>query len=665
MSGSAEKRRAKGKFAARLVDHTSGVSEEAARPQKRRVRKSKLPSAQDAKRFVRWVAYELNIRKKLRGDYDVENGSKTLSTAYDIMQAVQTYMGEEFKGLNADFRSAIVKYLDEEYASDDHNMADMLSEKSFTSSAVSEVIRPRSPLYHPDEEVTFDEIESRHLAANLETMRVGSTPIPSAEPAAPSSAIYSHFHPAPTSPEKKAMTRTWILSKPNVERVQSHFPEVHISLSQKHYHPHPIAALERICAEQVVYSRAREFVGGWIVDLNGNADRHLREDRTLIHSVCPIVTPEDNNRRAARTNKHPDWYCECPLLGCTCVVPDCYISINSLYYLTQIEILCLLHNSYGNVVDGVRYKKLYAVLHTFEQGYGGFHFNGVDFESKYEMKTPELVVMAVNGNTHQYQHDPLLWLLDGYFEYRGLAMSWSIEKRGDTRIVTFNNAPCGLPTNPASRLDMVQSLDRSDHYGEVKFRQDEGIRPMFNFLKVEHLTEARWFSFGPVLMTYTDHDSFVPIPKDVVDKIASKIIGKPRNASTRDECIRHARYLLNEKKVNMPSTMRTRAVIYAAAYAMIKYVADEIDAFSIACLPKWQRAFAKLHKVFNFEALVCPCGIKGFEEFEANERESVVRSGYYTARESLFVGVPVNMRHVFPRGGPDTNMERDLVAIRP
>lgn len=224
-------------------------------------------------------------------------------------------------------------------------------------------------------------------------------------------------------------------------------------------HPHPCLNIDREYAECLAVDMVSQHVDGLqdIVDIGGNASRHLRYGRSNIHSCNPILSPSDVFRDA---NHSGQALRKCNHLAeeCNCVSPAAYLSVDSLYYLEPSVIagLCIRASSH----------MLYAVIHEFDAAYGSFGGG----EAHYMMVGPDRVSMSVNGNSQPYVHSNLAWMRTGCVAIEHpvwKSLVWRCEKiTGDHKVYSFTVSEQSFSSGPATR-NFTHVVYDSSYYGEV------------------------------------------------------------------------------------------------------------------------------------------------------------------------------------------------------
>nr|UHS72097.1 MAG: hypothetical protein 1 [Tombusviridae sp.] len=397
--------------------------------------------------------------------------------------------------------------------------------------------------------------------------------------------------PKPDPPKKvlRKFARPWVISEKGLSLLASNFPmfEIAIDTSQAlQPHEHPYSAFERAMTEELAYQQVRSFTkNGLVVDIGGNARRHLCEGRSQIHSCCPVIEPADVLRNSRYGARHD--FCTNKVQDCD-RVPAAYMAIHSLYYLKPADVLGLVYKSSCKV--------MVATAHRFVQGYGKFHFNGVNHESRYELVSPDCVKMVVTGNDHgAYEHDPLFWLERSHFELNGQAITWGSRKYGDTLIYTIVPCPTGMGKgNRSQDLAAFESMKRSDHYGEVALDTGSNLPTM----ELLNLTQVKVRSLGPLFWTTkTKRQMF--IPKGMVSSIAYKMAGKPRTRDTWQICMRESKKVLDKEILDIPESWRVQLAIHLPAIAFVVHLEDEISAFNSLITPKATRLYEQLSRALS------------------------------------------------------------------
>lgn len=406
---------------------------------------------------------------------------------------------------------------------------------------------------------------------------------------------------------------TFPISEELALEAATRYPSVELVEKAKHKlstHQHPLSSIERRVVETKLYQMAVSDGYTNIVDIGGNPLRHAQMKRTL-HSCNPVLSPIDNSRNERfraqnrsvtkgnlvghlRTMYCPtvSW-CEHTVQNCICVEPDSFLSIHSLYYFTPDQLLELLYSTKSG--------KIYAACHMFDKLVGDLFQVGKVSEAHYEFETSGSINMQVNGNHLPYRHNNVEWLNKMYHNVGHRAMSWSIDMIGDTALVVFSMCPYLLeietPRNTTDRLS-----DNS-YYGEFVLSLG-GDKVVKSEMRLDTIMSSRLLSVGKYIIAHDTKERKVIIPKGVVDVVASKMIGKSRNAKTWKECISYSRKELSETKYMMPQSIRVHSILYVAALAFVKYMDEEIK-ITHAMVQENQDKFTWYDKVLSFSPLAC------------------------------------------------------------
>nr|WRQ65266.1 polyprotein [Tolivirales sp.] len=365
-------------------------------------------------------------------------------------------------------------------------------------------------------------------------------------------------------------------------------------------HPHPLGAIERAICEELAFRDIKRMCGNGcaISDIGGNANRHAIAGRN-VHSCNPILCPEDVIRRTkdkyhARAN-----YCHNVALDCS-IVPDAYLSVHSLYYQNKEEILELVHRS--------RKRLLVAVVHRFDQLYGGLHFDGFNYESRYQMAFHGehlKVTMEVNGNMTSYHHDPMVWLDAAYYSNGRRAMAWNGYKVGDSWIMEFRPAPLGLDCVNKQTLTLLESLRRTDHYGSVaglmNLNDSKSMTPLLEWVDINDTDVYSYFGF--VWLYKKGLNRKILIPKGLIQSVAAKMVGVERDHKALKTCIRHMQSMVSSDKLNVPPDVLVDCKTYGASLAFVYSLDKELIAFNELCKSQSRNKYDRLKQVMGLNEL--------------------------------------------------------------
>ena len=390
-----------------------------------------------------------------------------------------------------------------------------------------------------------------------------------------------------------------------------------------------------------------------IVDIGGNANRHLQEKRRGIHSCNPIMSSDDVVRRSHYLPGADS--CAESSMDCS-IKADVYMSIHSLYYLKPEQVLELLHRS----IKG----RLFAVVHRLENLYGELHHNGEYAESKYETfidaKGEPMIRMQVVGNSTSYTHNTLAWLSTSYFKYGNRSMCWTGRPYGDSWIYEFVATPKGVNVPNVDNcgvMSLTKSLSRRDHYGAVEgvlTPGDQGsFKPMLTVMKLQH---SKIHSFGSFLWVTRGYDKTVLLPKGLIETVAAKMVGVPRDKAGLRLCVNTMKQMVKPERMSMPEQMRLDCIIYGSAMAFVMTLSLEVAVFNELCSPFYKRLYSSLSSVMSLDALTT-FWCCGKPSFNATYEE-------YEATRASVPGPTFDAKKFWPAGLPGYESRRPLADIR-
>lgn len=425
-------------------------------------------------------------------------------------------------------------------------------------------------------------------------------------------------------------------------------------------HPHAVGATERAITEQLLYEQICKKYGREIrvTDIGGNANRHVMSGRSNVHSCNPILSAADAIRRHPENYLPGADYCNRPVRNCT-IIPDVYLSVHSLYYLSREEVL--------ELVLGCRKKRLFAVVHSFNHLYGSFHeVDGVP-ESTYEAfwEDDQLKVhMKVTGNHTGYTHPTCSWMHESNYFSNGLfAMAWTSTPIGDSYMYEFVDAPTGLQPENSRHLSLCESLNRKDHYGHVDgvvcYGDQAELTPMLDTLKV---TTGKVVSAGSYTVTLFKSTKYVLVPKDIIVYVGNLMVGLPRNEKTLATCINRMRSCL--VKYRVPESMKSHCLTYGSAYAFIYSIRDEIDAFNNLCKSPMRKLFDRLSNALSLTPLGC-CQPAAEVEINHARRETASTMATLYSRDYVTPAAPAfDTREAWPKGLPGYESNMPLASMK-
>lgn len=443
-----------------------------------------------------------------------------------------------------------------------------------------------------------------------------------------------------------------------LKELESRFPDWAFEFGTQRPHDHPVGATERAICEQLVYEDIhRKFGEVRITDIGGSTQRHLRAMRQDVHSCNPIISSSDVIRRI--DNPPEGNFCNKSSLLCD-VPADVYMSVHSLYYLSQGEVLELLRKS--------KMGRLFAVVHRFNDLYGGLHTYGNVTESKYETFVDGdrlLVRMNVSGNFVGYTHDPCHWLNSTCYREGRVGMSWTGRPVGDSWIIEFclMHDCRGLLVDSHEPLALVSSLRRNDHYGNVsgvlRLGDETTFKPMLEMLQLK-VNKVK--SYGPFMWLGGKTNLNVLVPKSIVEQVAIKMIGLPRNKDSLKQCINYMKLAVAADKISIPASMRADCIIYGSSLAFVLFVREEIESFNRICSPYYQRLYNKLNSALSmgYWAPLFSCNCSG-----GRDDSQIITVQTYNATRASVPSRAFDAAKAWPAGLPGYESNRALATMRP
>lgn len=334
-------------------------------------------------------------------------------------------------------------------------------------------------------------------------------------------------------------------------------------------HSHPCLAVERLLVEKYVYGLCQERNRGvTILDIGGAPKRHLKFGRLDVHSCCPILEPADVLRHADYTRTVQIMSCSHNVMDCDCVDQPVYMAIHSMYYLSQADILTLLHKDGPNV--------MFSAVHHFPDYIGSF-YEGEAFYQLFE----DQVVMRVRDNAQPYKHSALHWLrASDYYYLDGKAMAWSIVKRiNNTYVYKLTKSKIFPEMTTETMFDLPQIIKDDTYYGRVLVSTHTvGQKQITTALTKEQINVDRIFSIGKMILFTRRDQVSVPVPKGFVQELATYVAYKPRNESTFATLGERAKQHI--KNYNYPADYKSACIVVATAIAFTLNLNLEIGVVS-------------------------------------------------------------------------------------
>jgi hypothetical protein len=340
-------------------------------------------------------------------------------------------------------------------------------------------------------------------------------------------------------------------------------------------HEHPILHLERERAEREAYRYIRMNLKrdklpmqyGAVVDIGGNASRHWREKRHIVHSTCPILSTADVIRNF--NHRHSPNRCTHTFQECTCVLaPAAYLSVDSIYYLTPDMIVAACERAQLGI--------LVTTHHEFNDAYGSF----ADGEATYHLTDSATVSMAVRGNSYSYCHSNLYWMKQGWYScgtsQQPKFLCWSKLHSFPNHVITVFRVHSGMLTfdQPISS-PLLPSLQDVNYYGKVTISNPLNDKANVSVVgEMLTMPNVNVYSWGPFLVVYEHaNTSSMLCPKGLISEGAISVCGKPRTAETFRTLIAYLRY--KSARYNIPAHLLDTSIYAAAVFAFVKNVEFE------------------------------------------------------------------------------------------
>ena len=436
---------------------------------------------------------------------------------------------------------------------------------------------------------------------------------------------------------QQVVSRGFSVEKNKLDIVKAMFPNYVFKLADNGpRHSHPILALNRIVGELEVVKIARRY-GNLITDIGGNPDRHNMNGFDFIHCCCPVVEPKDvirADRRAGAVNM-------CTHLANDCdIIPDVFMSVHSLYYLTPLQILELVHKA--------RSKRLVALMHNFDMLYGQDPHG--EYRWEYVDNNGIQLVMKVNGNMNPYVQPPMFWLKRQTFGARignkMRYMAWDAIPCGEQWIYTFAACEKVEPV-PDIDLPLTTSLDRSDHFGSVTglvtLNDGKSIKPAMEFLG---LADKTIHSFGNMiwLSTKTTRTPIL-LPKGIIQEVALEMVGVERDAKGLQRCIATMKRRIAPHSLSIPVHIKLNLATYGSAMAFVHSLRDEVIAFNGILAGNFGMLRKLWRSAINLENFIC-CGVNPTETVQP-----ICVTEYNLHQKSTFCDI-FDARRWWPEGLP-------------
>lgn len=244
-------------------------------------------------------------------------------------------------------------------------------------------------------------------------------------------------------------------------------------------------------------------------------------------------------------------------------------------------------------------------------------------------------------------------------------MCWTGRPMGDSWIYEFVKTPEGIAVDKIDSvgvMSLTDSLSRNDHVGAVSGILTPGDEGSFKpLLAVMQLDASEIRSCGNFMWIAKKEKKKILIPKGVIEIVAAKMVGVPRDKAGLKLCINTMKQTVKTDKMSMPNSMRLDCIVYGSAMAFVLTLKDEVAVFNQLCSPFYKKLYSKLSSVLSLEAAFAwcvPCGVQlNFDEYNATVDE------YDRSRTSV-PGAAFDAAKAWPKGLPGYESSKPLKPIR-
>jgi len=329
---------------------------------------------------------------------------------------------------------------------------------------------------------------------------------------------------------------------PDKTCISKDFPTVELVSVSDFRNPHATAEMYRDNLESFIITQ----VSGQIVDIGGNPIRHKRRNRLNVWSCCPLLCPRDHNRQYMRakfdSKKKTLLYCNHRVEDCSCKTPDCYIAIDSIYYLSPETVLECVYKA--------RAKVLYSAQHIYPSALGMSMDGQVSYRRIITDNSPGSATVTIAGNHTTFNNSTCDWMMNNhYFESDGRAMTWELVLETTQQYNVYRFVPCDL-------MDMDEPMV-VDHfspyatsYGSIDWRTISKQTLKGDVLDRE-VRPIQMYGLGTEL-GISSGSTLVSIPRTVIAEVKSKLGLAPRNMETLKLAERYTTSILNKVKNLQP-----------------------------------------------------------------------------------------------------------------
>jgi len=362
------------------------------------------------------------------------------------------------------------------------------------------------------------------------------------------------------------------------EEILRSYPDAYFT-SLEGVNPHLYLHYSRRFLEQDAILTAKRYGSERLLDIGGTPERaggFAAMQGLGYHSCNPIMDGADLVRSLSRTQE----YSHCKHMGqnCDCITPDSVQFIHTLYYFTPDELF--------DIIAKTRLKIGVAVTHTFEALEGNLPVNTV--ESHYVVDG-NIVTMRVTGNSSEYRHDALHWLVGGSVHTQNGTLAWAEQKSCfGAKLLVFTISPDFVPLTTCGLSSAVVGAKLSD----PDLRGLRNTQQVVGHVQQSLLIDSvKVLPLGFLVRTGTKQ---VIVPNVMYAEACLWVVGKKRTKANWDSLLQNLKGKVG--KVNILSSNQWLVVLHCATLAFTNTLYAEIEAHGY--LSRWTREF-KLHSQFT------------------------------------------------------------------
>ena len=351
-------------------------------------------------------------------------------------------------------------------------------------------------------------------------------------------------------------------------------------------HTHGVSKFERERVETFAYQKLQQFLtpADRVLDIGGNEHRHVRANRGNVWCCNPVLNVYDAVHYEKDQLLPRGYSCNHKANECNCFPWDAALAVHSLYYLSEEEIVELVHT--------LRTGLLVAVLHDCSEPFGQWWAG----EGSYYRRADGKVNATINGTGFNWVHEdhtPKLrkGVLRSYRTGIPLAAVVQLNRsygHSDIWEIMAVRGPAVPPANDVAPPLFETCVDDPAYWGPVNF-QSHAITGARKAVKFETLQEAvtgrgprtlgeqMWDFLGQFAlfkatdMLWSFKDNFalwldpaarpIVIPKGMVAMVRISLLAAPRDPKAFQTAA------FNARKWAIEANMDPEAAYHAALWA--------------------------------------------------------------------------------------------------